>query len=182
MSFKFIELNTKGLILIKTDVFEDKRGYLFEAFKESEFIKNGINLKFKQDNISFSYKNCLRGLHFQIEPKAQAKLIRCVKGEIFDVAVDLRKNSETFGKWEGVILSEKNKDMLFIPEGFAHGFLVLSDYAIVLYKLSEEYSKEHERGIRWNDPEINIDWPVKNPILSEKDSNLPFLRDLDFNF
>jgi len=182
MSFEFEELDLKGLYLIKTKSFEDTRGYFIESYKESEFFKKGIKVEFKQDNISFSCRNVLRGLHFQKRPKAQAKLVRCVKGEIFDVAVDLRKNSETFGKWMSVILSDENKNMLFIPEGFAHGFYVLSDFAIVLYKVSEEYSKEHDAGIRWDDPDISINWPFKDPILSEKDRNLPFLREIEIDF
>ncbi len=182
MPFRFKKLSIEGLVLIETVSFEDKRGYFMESYKETEFLDNGIKTKFKQDNISFSYKNVLRGLHFQIKPKAQAKLIRCVKGKIFDVAVDLRKNSKTFGKWVSVILSEENKNMFFIPEGFAHGFCVLSDYAIVMYKVSEEYSKEHDKGIRWNDPDLDIEWPIKNPIISEKDKNLPFLREANFDF
>ncbi len=182
MPFEFEELNIKGIYLIKTKSFEDKRGYFIESYKESDFFKKGIKVKFKQDNISFSYKNVLRGLHFQKKPKAQAKLIRCIKGEIMDVAVDLRKDSETFGKWVSVILSEENKNMLFIPEGFAHGFYVLSNLAIVLYKVSEEYSEELDGGIRWNDPDINIDWPSKSPLLSEKDKNLPFLKEIEIDF
>ncbi len=182
MPFEIEELNLKGLYLIKTKSFEDERGYFIESYKESEFFEKGIKVRFKQDNISFSRRNVLRGLHFQKKPKAQAKLVRCVKGKIIDVAVDLRKNSETFKKWVSVILSDENKNMLFIPEGFAHGFYVLSDFAVVLYKVSEEYSKEHDAGIRWDDPDININWPVKDPILSEKDKNLPFLKEIEIEF
>ncbi len=178
MPFDFEELEIKGIILIKTKSFEDLRGYFFESYKESDFKNLGIKGKFKQDNVSFSVKNTLRGLHFQRKPKEQAKLVRCVKGEIFDVAVDLRKDSETFGKWISVILSEENKNMLYVPKGFAHGFCVLSDYAIVLYKVSEEYSRELDAGVRWNDPDLNIFWPIKDPILSDKDKNLPFLKEV----
>ncbi|MGC8709981.1 MAG: dTDP-4-dehydrorhamnose 3,5-epimerase, partial [Thermoplasmata archaeon] len=129
-------------------------------------------------NHSFSIKNTLRGLHFQKRPYAQSKLVRCISGEIMDVAVDLRKNSVTFGKFAKVILSSENKDMLYIPEGFAHGFLVLSDYAEVIYKVNNFYSKEADSGIIWNDPDIGIDWPIENPIISQKDKSLPRLRDI----
>ncbi|MEO0300671.1 MAG: dTDP-4-dehydrorhamnose 3,5-epimerase [candidate division WOR-3 bacterium] len=178
MPFDFEELEIDGLVLIKTKSFPDIRGYFFESYKESEFKNWGIKEKFKQDNISYSVKNTLRGLHFQRKPKEQAKLVRCIKGEIFDVACDLRKDSKTFGKWASVILSEENKNMLYIPKGFAHGFCVLSDYAILLYKVSEEYYKELDAGIRWDDPDLDITWPIKNPILSDKDKNLPFLKDI----
>lgn len=178
MPFDFEELKIKDLILIKTKSFKDIRGYFFESYKESEFKNWGIKENFKQDNISFSVKNTLRGLHFQRKPKEQTKLVRCIKGEIFDVAVDLRKESPTFGKWVSVVLSEENKNMIYIPKGFAHGFCVLSDYAVVFYKVSEEYSRELEAGIRWNDPDLNIVWPVRDPILSDRDKNLPFLREI----
>jgi len=153
-----------------------------ENYKYSEFADFGIKDKFVQDNHSKSVKNVLRGLHFQMLPKAQAKLVRCVKGEIFDVAVDIRKNSPTYGKWVGEILSEENKKMFFLPVGFAHGFCVLSDEAEIIYKSSDEYSPENERAIAWNDPTININWPIKNPIVSEKDAENDLLREVENNF
>ena len=182
MPFDFKKLEINGLILIKPIVFSDDRGFFMEAYKYSDFAKNGIKENFVQDNHSKSVKNVLRGIHFQLNPKAQGKLVRCTKGKIFDVAVDLRKNSPTFKKWVGVELSDENKYMLYIPAGFGHAFLTLSEEAEVLYKTTEEYSKEHDSGIRWNDPEINITWGIKSPILSEKDANLPYLKDSNLNF
>jgi dTDP-4-dehydrorhamnose 3,5-epimerase len=182
LPFKFLKTELEGVFIIETQVFKDKRGFLFEAYKESDFFQKGLNKKFVQDNISYSIKNVLRGIHYQIKPGVQGKLVRCLKGKIFDVAVDLRKNSESFGKWIGFILSEENQRMLYIPEGFGHGFCVLSDYAIVFYKLTHEYSSELERGIRWDDPDINIKWPIENPILSERDKNLPYLKEAELSF
>jgi dTDP-4-dehydrorhamnose 3,5-epimerase len=154
-----------------------------EVYKESEFKKFGIKESFIQDNHSKSKKGVLRGLHYQIHPKAQAKLIRCIKGEIFDVAVDIRKGSPYYGKWIGENLSEENRSILYIPVGFAHGFLVLSDEAEVIYKISSEYSPEHERGIIWNNPTIGIDWPIeKSLIISEKDNKFPSIKEADINF
>ena len=179
MPFEFKKLDVKDVQLIIPKIFNDERGFFLESFKKSEFIANGITDEFSQDNHSKSTKGVLRGLHFQKAPKAQAKIVRCIKGTIFDVAVDLRKNSPTFKKWTGVVLSEDNKHMLYIPEGFAHGLAVLSDTAEILYKASNEYSKEHDRGIRWNDPEINVNWNIDfEPILSEKDKNQPFVKDI----
>tara|TARA_B110000014_G_scaffold257215_1_gene241452 strand:+ start:4158 stop:4709 length:552 start_codon:yes stop_codon:yes gene_type:complete len=182
MSFSFRQLEIPEVIVIETKSFEDTRGIFFENFKESEFASNGINTKFVQDNSSQSLKSVIRGLHFQKNPKAQAKLISVVKGEIFDVAVDIRKNSATFGKWVSEILSEKNHKSLYVPEGFAHGFCVISDESYVYYKVSNEYSPEHEQGILWNDPKLNIKWPVIEPIVSEKDNQLPSLENLDNDF
>ena len=147
-----------------------------------EFIKAGINMKVVQENLSQSSRNVLRGLHYQLDPKAQAKLVGAVHGEIFDVAVDIRVGSSTFGKWVGKRLSSSNQDMLYVPEGFAHGFCVTSDAAIVVYHVNAEYSRNMERGIRWNDPDIGIDWPIVSPMISEKDAVLPFLKDADNNF
>ena len=148
-----------------------------ESYKYSEFFAFGIKERFVQDNHSRSKKGVLRGLHYQRHPKAQGKLVRVVVGEIFDVAVDLRLNSPTYGKWVGERLSAENKRMLYIPPGFAHGFCVLSEEAEVLYKTTEEYSPDHDAGIIWNDPEIGIDWPIERPILSPKDAALPMLRE-----
>ena len=182
MTFTFQRLTISDVILIKTGSFEDKRGFFFEIFKESDFIKNGIDTKFVQDNFSHSIKGVLRGLHYQTAPKAQAKLVSVLRGEIYDVAVDIRKDSPTYGKWVGEILSENNHNLLYIPEGFAHGFCVLSKEADVLYKVNKEYSPEHEKGILWNDPELNISWPINNPIVNEKDSKLTLLKNTENTF
>ena len=179
MPFEFKKLEIQDVILIEPSVFGDERGFFIETFKESEFQTNGIKVKFNQDNHSSSTKGVLRGLHYQSYPKAQAKLIHCIEGEVFDVAVDIRKNSQTFGQWIGVKLSAENKKMLFIPEGFAHGFVVLSENAQLVYKTSNEYSKEHDRGIAWNDPDINVNWGIDfEPILSEKDKIQPLLKEI----
>jgi dTDP-4-dehydrorhamnose 3,5-epimerase len=181
MSFEFEKLGIDGIILVKPKIFGDDRGFFMETYKKSEFSKNGIDCDFIQDNHSKSAKGVLRGLHYQAKPYAQAKLIRCSKGRIYDVAVDLRPNSKTFGKWLKVELSEENKHMLFIPRGFAHGFVVLSDEAELLYKTDNEYSFEHDRGLLWCDEEVNVDWGVTSPILSEKDRVQPTLKELQSN-
>ena len=178
MPFEFKKLLIPDVVLVTTKVFNDDRGFFLEGYKKSEFFANGITVEFNQDNHSKSTKGVLRGLHYQAFPKAQAKLVRCIQGEIFDVAVDIRKNSPTFGKWVGEILSEENKNMLFIPEGFAHGFVVLSETAEILYKASNEFSKEHDRGILWNDTDINVNWGIDfEPILSDKDKIQPKLKE-----
>lgn len=182
MSFTFKRLDIQDVILVESKEFPDERGFFLEFFKESSFVSNGINIRFVQDNFSHSVKGVLRGLHYQKNPKAQAKLVIVLKGEIFDVAVDIRKDSPTFGKWIGEVLSENNHNILYIPEGFAHGFCVLSEEADVLYKVSNEYSPEHEEGIIWNDPDIDIAWPIDKPILHAKDSKLPLLRNIENNF
>lgn len=180
MPFEFEKTIIPDVILIKPKVFNDDRGFFMESYKKSDFFANGIDVDFCQDNHSKSSKGVLRGLHYQKAPKQQAKLVRCVRGKIFDVAVDIRKSSPTFSKWVGVELSEENKFMLYIPEGFAHGFVVLSDIAELMYKTSCEYSKENDCGIRWNDNDINIDWKIDfSPKLSEKDLNQPFLKDVE---
>jgi len=170
------------VILIEAKSFPDERGFFLENFKESSFIENEINTKFVQDNFSRSIKGVLRGLHYQKNPKAQAKLLIVLRGEIFDVAVDIRKDSPTYGKWVSEILSEQNHKLLYIPEGFAHGFCILSDEADVFYKVNQEYSSEHDSGFIWNDPEINIKWPIDKPIMSERDQKLPLLKNADNNF
>jgi dTDP-4-dehydrorhamnose 3,5-epimerase len=152
-----------------------------ETYKASYFIEAGINYTFVQDNHSKSKKGVLRGLHYQLNPKAQGKLVRCIKGKIWDVAVDIRKGSPWYGKWVGVELSEENKYMLWIPPGFAHGFVALEDSEII-YKCTEEYDPALDRGIIWNDPEVNITWTAVAPILSPKDSKLPMLKDAEINF
>ena len=175
MSFEFVELEIKGAFLIRPKIFGDSRGYFTETYKRSEFESVGIKEEFRQDNQSFSKKGTLRGLHFQREPYAQGKLVRVVKGKVFDVGVDLRKNSTTYGKYVSAILSEENKEMLWIPEGFAHGFLALED-SIVLYKATNEYNKESEGGIIWSDPDIAVKWP-ENPLeISPKDKEWPSLN------
>jgi len=177
--FSFSSLEIPDVKLVIPKHYSDERGYFLENFKESEFSANKINAKFVQDNVSFSTKGVLRGLHYQIKPKEQAKLVSVISGEIFDVAVDIRKDSPTFGKWVGRIISEKNHEMLYIPEGFAHGFCTLSNTANVLYKVTNEYSPENEQGIIWNDPNVSISWPIKNLIVSEKDKKLPTLQKLN---
>lgn len=179
MPFEFKRLKIKDVILVIPKIFEDERGFFMERYKKSDFVQNGINVEFNQDNHSKSSKGVLRGLHYQTPPKAQAKLVSCIQGEIFDVAVDIRKDSPTFGQWVGEKLSRENKKMLFIPEGFAHGFVVLSETAELLYKASNEFSKEHDRGILWNDSQIDINWGIDfEPILSEKDKKQPKLREI----
>lgn len=182
MPFSFTRLKIPDVILVEPKSFPDDRGFFFESFRESIFISNGIDTRFVQDNFSHSIYGVLRGLHYQKNPKAQAKLVTALRGEIFDVAVDIRENSPTFGKWISEILSENNHKLLYIPKGFAHGFCVMSEEADVLYKVSSEYSPEHEEGIIWNDPEINITWPIDKPILQEKDSELPVLKNTNNDF
>lgn len=180
MPFEFKKYEISDIQLIIPKVFNDERGFFLEKYKKTDFFLNGIKDEFNQDNHSKSTKGVLRGLHYQKEPKAQAKLVSCIKGDILDVAVDIRKDSATFGKWIAERLTEENKHILYIPAGFAHGFVVLSDEAEILYKASNEYSKEHDRGILWNDPDINIQWNIDfEPILSEKDKNQPRLRDIE---
>ncbi|NWF75705.1 MAG: dTDP-4-dehydrorhamnose 3,5-epimerase [Nitrospirae bacterium] len=182
MPFIFKKLEIPGVILIEPKIFKDNRGYFMETYKYSDFAEAGIKENFIQDNCSSSVRRVLRGLHYQKNPNAQGKLVQCLKGKIFDVAVDIRKGSETFGKWIGLELSDENNYMLYIPPAFAHGFIVLSDTADVIYKCTKEYSPEDDRGIIWNDPEIGIIWPLHNPILSEKDAKHPRLKEADINF
>ena len=174
MTFTFTRIESpEGLIVVTPYVFTDERGFFMESYRGDEFEKAGIKEEFVQDNHSRSTKGVIRGLHFQKDPHEQSKLVRCIRGEVFDVAVDLRPKSDTFGKWYGLTLSEQNKKMLYIPKGFAHGFSTLSEEAEVLYKVDEFYSREDERGIVYNDPKIAVDWKVSNPILSSKDKSLP---------
>lgn len=175
MPFTFEKLENEA-VLVTPRVFNDDRGFFLETYKLSDFEKNGIEEKFVQDNHSLSIKNTLRGIHFQKNPSPQGKLVRCIKGKILDIAVDLRKGSPTFLKWVSVELSEENKKMLWIPEGFGHGFLTLSDIAEINYKCTREYDSSLDSGIAWDDPTINIDWKLtESPILSEKDKKLPNL-------
>ena len=177
--------NTKfnGLMIIEPDVFKDGRGYFFEVFNEKEFKRLGINAKFVQDSQSMSNKCVLRGMHFQKSPCSQAKLVRVVSGAVLDIVVDLRKNSKTFGKWFSLELNNENKKMLFIPEGFAHGFLSLKDGTILQYKLTNLYNKDAEGGLRWDDPQVGINWDFKKygiqkPIISEKDKKNLSLKEI----
>ena len=171
-----------GLLIIEPDVFGDQRGYFFESYNKQKFEANELHLNFVQDNFSKSKKGTIRGLHFQIEPYAQGKLCQVIKGEVLDVAVDLRKNSPTYGKHFPIILSEENHLQLWIPIGFAHGFSVLSDEAIFHYKCTNFYNKESERILRYDDADLAIDWKVENPIVSEKDRNGSLFSELPVYF
>ncbi|OGV52340.1 MAG: dTDP-4-dehydrorhamnose 3,5-epimerase [Lentisphaerae bacterium GWF2_52_8] len=179
---KVNEGKLKGTLLIEPKVFRDARGYFFESYSAKKLAEYGIKMNFVQDNCSYSVKNTLRGLHYQIEPNAQDKLVHVTAGEVFDVVVDVRRNSPGFGQWESFILSAENNNHLFVPKGFAHGFCVLSDFAGFVYKCSSYYSPPDERGLLWNDPDLNIPWPTKNPILSPKDKILPRLKDSGKDF
>lgn len=180
MPFDFEKLLLPEIILIKPRIFEDDRGFFMETFKKTDFEKAGIKEAFVQENQSHSKNGVLRGLHYQNPPFAQGKLVRCIRGKIFDVAVDIRKGSPQFGKWTAAELSDDNSFMLYVPSGFAHGFLALSDEADVLYKTTGPYSPDHEAGILWNDAEIGIKWPlIDEPRISEKDLELPDLREAD---
>lgn len=175
-----IETKIKDLVIIEPSVFGDERGYFMETYNEEEFHKAGLTMRFVQDNESMSSKGVLRGLHFQ-RKFCQGKLVRATRGEVFDVAVDLRNDSPTYGEWAGVILTEENKTMFYIPEGFAHGFVVLSDTAVFNYKCTNLYAPDYDGGVRWNDPDIGIEWPlgdIDEPLLSEKDKNQPFLSEI----
>ncbi|MHB2155235.1 dTDP-4-dehydrorhamnose 3,5-epimerase [Calditrichota bacterium GD2] len=169
MPFTIKETSLPGVILVTPKKFGDERGFFMETYKASDFLNAGLPGIFTQDNHSRSVKGVLRGLHYQLPPFAQAKLVRCLRGKIFDVAVDIRQSSPNFGKWYGHILSEDDPTMLFIPEGFAHGFYTLSETADVFYKVTAEYAPEYDRGILWNDPQIGIEWPDGEKIISEKD-------------
>jgi dTDP-4-dehydrorhamnose 3,5-epimerase len=169
---KFTKLSIEGLVVIEPSVFNDSRGLFFELFKLSAFKEHGINTDFKQDNVSVSKKDVIRGLHFQVAPYAQGKLVSVMRGAVLDVAVDIRKGSPTYGKHEIIELSAENKKLLWIPEGFAHGFSVLEEDTCFLYKCTNYYHKDSERGIRFDDPDLNINWGVKNPIVSDKDLQL----------
>lgn len=176
--FRFTKTEIPGIVLIEPEVFGDERGFFMETFKKSEFEVNGVGGDFVQDNHSRSRRNVLRGLHYQEGDSAQAKLVRCVRGEIFDVAVDMRKNSPTYLKWVSANLSESNRRMLYIPAGFAHGFCVISDEAEMIYKCSKEYDPRSEKGVLWNDEAIGILWPITDPLLSPKDAAHPRVADI----
>ena len=171
-----IPTDLDGVLIVEPDVYEDPRGFFMETYHRQRYQQFGIQPRFVQDNLSFSVKGTLRGLHYQ-KKHPQAKLVQVIKGEIFDVAVDIRPGSPSFGKWSGVYLSDINKHQILVPEGYAHGFCVCSESAHVWYKCSDFYRPEEEEGINWSDPDLKIDWPVNQPIISEKDQNFPCLRD-----
>jgi dTDP-4-dehydrorhamnose reductase/dTDP-4-dehydrorhamnose 3,5-epimerase len=180
---KVTKTKFKGLLVIETDVYGDNRGWFTENYTKNKFVKNGIDIDFVQDNQSYSaQKGTLRGIHFQTNPKSQNKLIRCTRGTIVDTVVDLRKGSDTYKQWFSIELSAENKKQLCMPKGFGHAFLTITDDVEVQYKVDEYYSKENDRSIRFDDPEIEVKWGIDNPILSEKDSNAPFLKDSDVAF
>ncbi|MDA8421766.1 MAG: dTDP-4-dehydrorhamnose 3,5-epimerase [Nitrospiraceae bacterium] len=182
MPFEFKKLELPGPLLICPKIFDDGRGFFLELYKHSEFTSAGITEHLVQDNYSKSSQGVLRGLHFQKTPKAQGKLVMCMQGRIYDAAVDIRKGSPHYGKWVGAELTSENRFQLYVPPGFAHGFQVLSETAEVMYKCTDEYSPQNERGIIWNDPDIGILWPIPNPVLSTKDKVNPRLLDIDNNF
>ena len=181
MPFTFEQLDIPGLVLIHPRVFEDERGYFMETYQHSEFSNAGISGRFVQSNQSWSKKGVLRGLHYQKQPKAQAKLVRVVEGEVYDVVVDLRKDSPSYGKWKATVLSAANRRLLYIPPWCAHGFCVLSDTAQVIYDVTADYSPEHERGILWNDPALAITWPAQAYIVSPKDQTWPAFAAADID-
>ncbi|MFZ1985364.1 MAG: dTDP-4-dehydrorhamnose 3,5-epimerase [Desulfatitalea sp.] len=174
---KIVATAIKEVLLIEPQRFGDRRGYFLETYQQQRYAEAGIDAVFVQDNISFSQRGILRGLHFQ-HPQAQAKLVQVLAGEIFDVAVDVRRGSPTFGRWIGATLSASEPRQLYIPKGFAHGFCVLSPTALFSYKCSDFYSPQHENGLRWNDPDLAIDWPVKSPVLSDRDQAFPALKEI----
>lgn len=181
---QFSKTNLDGVLVIEPKVFGDHRGWFMETYSESIFTKNGLELRFVQDNQSFSaVKGTLRGLHYQLNPKAQTKLVRCTKGAIYDVAVDIRQGSPTYGSWFGIELSADNKKQLLIPKGFAHGFMTWTEDVEVQYKVDELYAPEYDRGILWSDPAIGITWPLDiQPVLSAKDEKAPLLAQAEHNF
>ena len=182
MPFRFTPTDIPDVIVINPPVFPDDRGFFMESYKRSEFVAAGINETFVQCNQSKSARGNLRGLHYQKTPKAQAKLVRALSGEIYDVALDLRKGSPTYGKWTAQTLSAQNRKMLFVPVGFGHGFCVTSPDAEILYMTTEEYAPDLEAGVLWNDPDLAIEWPVTNPVLSPRDRAWPRLPNADNTF
>lgn len=175
---KLIKTHIEGLVLIKPDILSDERGYFYESYQKEKFSDFGINVDFIQDNESMSSKNVLRGLHFQKDPFAQGKLVRVVCGAVLDIVVDIRKDSPTYGNWYRVELNSENKLIFWVPPGFAHGFLSLKDNTIFQYKCTNIYNRESEGSIIWNDPDLNIDWGIKDPIVSEKDMKSGFFKDI----
>lgn len=184
-NFEFKRTPLEGLLLIEPKVFGDDRGFFMEFYSQAGFAENGLKENFIQDNHSRSRQGVVRGLHYQINPAPMGKLVKCIRGKIFDVGVDIRRGSPTFGRWHGEILSAENHKMFYLPPGFAHGFMALEDYSEVIYKCTALYSPGLERAILWNDPEIGIAWPldqVEKPIVSERDQAHPPLRDAEYNF
>ncbi|MGP4073225.1 dTDP-4-dehydrorhamnose 3,5-epimerase [Piscibacillus sp. B03] len=180
---KITQTNLDGVVIVEPNVYGDHRGWFMETYNKSVLADYGVNIEFIQDNQSYSAtKGTLRGLHYQMNPKAQTKLVRCTKGIIFDVAVDIREGSPTYGEWFGIELSAENKKQLLVPKGFSHAFMTLTNDVEVQYKVDEVYSPENERSILWNDPEIGIKWPNVIPVLSAKDEVAPLLKDADNNF
>lgn len=182
MPFELVRPRSTEPILFKTKTYSDDRGYFFESYKNSALTHLGLDDDFVQDNISFSVKDVIRGMHYQLNPMAQSKLVTCIKGEILDVVVDVRKGSPNYGKCQYNTISSDNSYVLYVPEGFAHGFIVKSESALVLYKTNREWSPENESGFVWNDPELNINWGVENPIVSEKDRELTLFKEALNNF
>jgi dTDP-4-dehydrorhamnose 3,5-epimerase len=177
MAPEFMNTSFPGVILVKPDIYKDPRGFLMEIFHQEKYAENGIHQAFVQDNFSHSKKDTIRGLHYQLK-NPQGKLVYVIKGEIFDVIVDIRRGSPTFGKWLGAILSAENRHQIYIPEGFAHGFCVMSETADVIYKCTDFYNPDDNFGILWSDRALGIDWPVKTPTVSDKDNSNPSLDDL----
>jgi len=179
MPFEFQKTKLEGVLIVTPQLFPDERGEFAEIYQHSVFADNGIQEPIAQVNYSSSKKHVIRGLHYQLAPKAQGKLVQVSRGSVFDVAVDIRKDSPTYGDWVGVTLDTKERKMLYIPKGFAHGFCALEENTEFVYFCTEEYSKEHERGILWNDPAIGVEWPVQNPIVSSRDAVYPVLVDAE---
>jgi dTDP-4-dehydrorhamnose 3,5-epimerase len=179
---EIIETKIRDLLIIKPTVFEDNRGYFFESYNKEKFLQQGIDQNFVQDNESKSMKGVLRGLHFQTPPYAQGKLVRVMKGAVLDVAVDIRNGSPTYGQWASIELTESNKWMYWVPPGMAHGFVTLEDNTVFFYKCTNVYNKSSEGSLRWNDPDLNIDWGSVDPILSDKDKISPLFKDFDSPF
>ncbi len=179
MNLEFKKTEIPDVFLLESRPFADERGFLMETYKKSDFEANGYTMEFVQDNHSWSNAKVLRGLHYQIAPHGQGKLVRVMHGKVLDVAVDIRRSSPTFKKWVAVELSVENNLAIYLPPGFAHGFLVLSDQARVTYKCTGEYNQACERSLRWDDPELNINWPISGPIISKKDAAAPLLKDAD---
>ncbi|WP_040952376.1 dTDP-4-dehydrorhamnose 3,5-epimerase [Gorillibacterium massiliense] len=180
---QIVETFFLDVLLLEPKVFSDSRGFFMESYNKQKFLELGIEHLYVQDNHSLSVETgVIRGLHYQLNPKSQSKLVRVVNGAIYDVVVDIRRSSPTYGQWAGFILSSENKRQLLVPQGFAHGFCTIVPNTEVLYKVDEFYSSEHDRGILWSDPALKINWPISNPILSDKDQKLPLLMDAEINF
>ena len=182
MSFRFEPLEVPGMILVRPTRHGDHRGFFEEVYKRMAFLEGGIDAEFVQDNVARSSAGVLRGLHFQLPPKAQGKLVRVIRGRVFDVGVDLRKGSPTFGRWAGALLDDEQGALLYLPPGLAHGYCVLSEAADLTYKVTAEFDAALDAGIRWDDADVGVDWPVSEPVLSSRDKGLPLLQDFDSPF